>query len=108
MTYDPTARGVSAWVPELAVLPSPELVHKAFALTAEQQRQYGVELGVTYPDASDLMLDPVGAHVGVARTQEERLGQRVRAAGVKERQRGHRRSAAGAVAEREGPADRNG
>ncbi|WP_072619990.1 DASH family cryptochrome [Spirulina major] len=46
--YDPQGDYVKHWLPELAALP-PHLVHEPWRLTPEEQRRYGVQLGVDYP-----------------------------------------------------------
>lgn len=46
--YDPTGEYVKRWLPQLAPLPD-DKVHRPSDLTAEEQQQYGVEIGKTYP-----------------------------------------------------------
>ena len=55
--YDPVKQGhdhdsagtfIKRWVPELSALP-PELIHEPWKITPLDQRQFGIELGVTYP-----------------------------------------------------------
>jgi deoxyribodipyrimidine photo-lyase len=46
--YDPDGRYVKHWLPELAQLPASK-VHEPWTLTAAEQKQYQVRLGVDYP-----------------------------------------------------------
>ena len=46
--YDGDAKYVKTWVPELAELPA-EDVHRPWQLSAHEQADYGVELGIDYP-----------------------------------------------------------
>ncbi len=46
--YDSEAEYVTYWLPELEDLP-PEYAHKPWTMTADEQTEYGVELGVNYP-----------------------------------------------------------
>ena len=48
--YDPKGEYVKYWLPELAEVP-PHKVHEPGKLTAEEQKRYGVRLGVDYPKA---------------------------------------------------------
>jgi deoxyribodipyrimidine photo-lyase len=48
-TYDPEAAYVTTWVPELDPLP-PEYAHEPWRLSAAEAADYGVELGVDYPE----------------------------------------------------------
>ncbi len=48
-TYDSAAEYVTHWLPELDPLP-PEYAHEPWKLSDEQQIEYGVELGVDYPE----------------------------------------------------------
>ena len=48
--YDPDGEYVRTWLPELAELPR-ERVHRPDLLTGDEQRAYGVRLGVDYPNA---------------------------------------------------------
>ena len=48
--YDPDGAYVKHWLPELADVPT-DLVHRPDLLSSDQQRQYGVRLGVDYPNA---------------------------------------------------------
>ncbi|WP_411963771.1 DASH family cryptochrome [Haloferax sp. YSMS24] len=48
-TYDSDASYVTHWLPELAALP-PEYAHEPWKMTAAEQAEYGVELGVDYPE----------------------------------------------------------
>jgi deoxyribodipyrimidine photo-lyase len=48
-SYDPDAAYVTHWLPELAPLP-PEYAHEPWTLRREEQAEYGVELGVDYPE----------------------------------------------------------
>jgi deoxyribodipyrimidine photo-lyase len=47
--YDPEAAYVTHWLPELDPLP-PEYAHEPWTLSREEQVEYGVELGVDYPE----------------------------------------------------------
>jgi deoxyribodipyrimidine photo-lyase len=46
--YDPKGDYVRYWLPELATIPGSK-VHEPWKLTAEEQKNYGVRLGVNYP-----------------------------------------------------------
>jgi deoxyribodipyrimidine photo-lyase len=46
--YDPKGQYVKHWLPELAQIPA-DKVHEPWKLTADEQNQYGVRLGVDYP-----------------------------------------------------------
>ena len=48
--YDPKGEYVKHWLPELAEVP-PHKVHEPGKLTGEEQKRYGVRLGVDYPKA---------------------------------------------------------
>ena len=48
--YDPQGEYVKHWLPELAEVP-PHKVHEPGKLTGEEQKRYGVRLGVDYPKA---------------------------------------------------------
>lgn len=48
--YDPEGDYVRHWLPELAELPK-DRIHRPDLLTDEEQRRYGVRLGVDYPNA---------------------------------------------------------
>jgi deoxyribodipyrimidine photo-lyase len=48
-TYDAEAEYVTHWLPELGPLP-PEYAHQPWKLSDEEQAEYGVELGVDYPE----------------------------------------------------------
>ncbi len=48
--YDPKGDYVRLWLPELAELPE-ERIHRPDLLTSDEQRKYGVRLGVDYPNA---------------------------------------------------------
>jgi deoxyribodipyrimidine photo-lyase len=48
-TYDPDARYVERWVPELAAVP-PAYAHEPWRMDATEQDSFGVELGVDYPE----------------------------------------------------------
>jgi deoxyribodipyrimidine photo-lyase len=47
--YDAQAEYVTHWLPELEPLP-PEYAHEPWKLTPEEQAEFGVELGVDYPE----------------------------------------------------------
>jgi deoxyribodipyrimidine photo-lyase len=47
--YDPRGEYVKHWLPELRNVPS-QYVHEPHKLSREQQRQYGVTIGVQYPN----------------------------------------------------------
>ena len=47
--YDPDAEYVTRWLPELSALPA-EFVHEPWRLSPAQQAEYGVTLGVDYPE----------------------------------------------------------
>jgi deoxyribodipyrimidine photo-lyase len=47
-TYDRSGSYVKHWLPELAPIPGLK-VHEPWQLTADEQRQFGVKLGVDYP-----------------------------------------------------------
>jgi len=46
--YDPQGEYVKHWLPELTPLPASK-VHQPWQLTPEEQKQYGVRIGVDYP-----------------------------------------------------------
>jgi deoxyribodipyrimidine photo-lyase len=46
--YDPDATYIGTWLPELASLPS-EYAHRPWRLCPEEQADFGVELGIDYP-----------------------------------------------------------
>lgn len=46
--YDPQGHYVKHWLPELAKVPASK-VHEPWKLTGDEQKQYGVKLGVDYP-----------------------------------------------------------
>jgi deoxyribodipyrimidine photo-lyase len=46
--YDPKGDYVRHWLPELATIPGSK-VHEPWKLTSEEQKRYGVRLGVDYP-----------------------------------------------------------
>lgn len=46
--YDSDGEYVSTWLPVLADLP-PEAIHTPWELSPDEQRRYGVELGIDYP-----------------------------------------------------------
>jgi len=46
--YDPDAEYVTHWCPELDGLP-PEYAHQPWKMTAEEQAEYGVQVGIDYP-----------------------------------------------------------
>lgn len=48
--YDPQGEYIKLWLPELAQLP-PEKIHRPDALSIEEQQEYGLRLGVDYPEA---------------------------------------------------------
>ena len=48
--YDPEGEYVRHWLPELADLPA-DRIHRPDLLTDEEQRRYGVRMGVDYPHA---------------------------------------------------------
>ncbi len=48
--YDPDGEFVRHWLPELANVPK-DRIHRPDLLTSEEQREYGVRLGVDYPNA---------------------------------------------------------
>jgi deoxyribodipyrimidine photo-lyase len=47
--YDTDAEYVTHWLPELDPLP-PESAHEPWTLSRDEQAEYGVELGVDYPE----------------------------------------------------------
>jgi len=47
--YDDDAAYVRTWLPELEALP-PEYAHRPWRLSEDEQAQYGVELGIDYPE----------------------------------------------------------
>ncbi|MEF8808361.1 DASH family cryptochrome [Natronomonas sp.] len=47
--YDAGAEYVTTWLPELADLP-PEYAHRPWKLSEEEQADYGVQLGIDYPE----------------------------------------------------------
>ncbi|SEW25232.1 DASH family cryptochrome [Halobacterium jilantaiense] len=47
--YDDDAEYVTTWLPELSSLP-PEYAHRPWRMAADEQVEYGVELGVDYPE----------------------------------------------------------
>ena len=47
--YDAQAKYVTHWLPALEPLP-PEYAHEPWRLSADEQAEYGVELGVDYPE----------------------------------------------------------
>jgi len=47
--YDPDADYVRRWLPELEPLP-PEYAHEPWTMSEAEQAEYGVELGVDYPE----------------------------------------------------------
>jgi deoxyribodipyrimidine photo-lyase len=47
--YDPQGKYVKHWLPELAQIPASK-VHEPWKLSAIEQKQYGVRLGVDYPN----------------------------------------------------------
>ena len=51
LRYDPDGTFVRTWVPELENVPT-ELLNRPDRLSSDQQRQYGVRLGVDYPNAA--------------------------------------------------------
>lgn len=69
--YDEDGVLIKDWVPELAALPAP-LRHAPWTMSAEQQAQYGVTLGVTYPQS---MVDPA-TQTGVLRSVEDKKAKR--------------------------------
>ena len=52
--YDPDAEYVRTWCPELAEIPGAQ-AHEPWTLTADEESEYGVELGDDYPEP---MVDP--------------------------------------------------
>lgn len=46
--YDPKGEYLRHWLPELAGIPG-DKIHEPYRLTASEQNQFGVHLGVTYP-----------------------------------------------------------
>jgi deoxyribodipyrimidine photo-lyase len=46
--YDADAAYIRTWLPELASLPS-EYAHRPWRLSPEEQADFGVELGIDYP-----------------------------------------------------------
>jgi deoxyribodipyrimidine photo-lyase len=46
--YDPKGDYLRHWLPELASLPG-DKIHEPWKLTAEEQKRYGMQLGVNYP-----------------------------------------------------------
>ena len=48
--YDPNGDYIRHWLPELAALPK-DRIHRPDLLTADEERDYGVKLGVDYPTA---------------------------------------------------------
>jgi deoxyribodipyrimidine photo-lyase len=46
--YDPNAEYVTHWCPELDGLP-PEYAHEPWTMRAEEQAEYGVQVGIDYP-----------------------------------------------------------
>ncbi|CAI49819.1 deoxyribodipyrimidine photolyase [Natronomonas pharaonis DSM 2160] len=47
--YDSDAEYITTWLPELAALPA-TIAHQPWQLSEAEQREYGVELGVDYPE----------------------------------------------------------
>ncbi|MGL6343182.1 MAG: FAD-binding domain-containing protein, partial [Waterburya sp.] len=47
--YDPQGKYIKHWLPELASLPG-DLVREPWKLSQAEQKQYGVRLGVDYPN----------------------------------------------------------
>jgi deoxyribodipyrimidine photo-lyase len=47
--YDSGAEYVTHWLPELEPLP-PEYAHEPWTLSPEEQAEYGVDIGVDYPE----------------------------------------------------------
>ncbi|WP_138004358.1 DASH family cryptochrome [Halalkalirubrum salinum] len=47
--YDSDAKYVTHWLPELAVLP-PRYAHEPWTMSADEQTDYGVQLGSDYPE----------------------------------------------------------
>ena len=48
--YDPSGDYIRHWLPELAALPK-DRIHRPDLLTADEEREYGVKVGVNYPAA---------------------------------------------------------
>jgi deoxyribodipyrimidine photo-lyase len=46
--YDPQGDYLRHWLPELAAIPG-DKIHEPWKLTSEEQKRYGVQLGVDYP-----------------------------------------------------------
>ncbi len=46
--YDPKGEYLRHWLPELAGIPG-DKIHEPYRLTAEEQKRFGVHLGITYP-----------------------------------------------------------
>jgi deoxyribodipyrimidine photo-lyase len=47
--YDPKGNYVKHWCPELAALPA-DKIHEPWKLSAAEQKQFGIQLGVNYPN----------------------------------------------------------
>lgn len=46
--YDPTGEYIKQWLPELSLVPI-QKIHEPWTLSAQEQTQYGVRIGTTYP-----------------------------------------------------------
>jgi deoxyribodipyrimidine photo-lyase len=47
--YDPKGEYVKHWLPELAQIPASQ-IHEPWKLSVSDQKQYGVKLGINYPN----------------------------------------------------------
>jgi deoxyribodipyrimidine photo-lyase len=71
--YDPQGKYVKHWLPELAKLPA-QKIHEPWKLTAVEQKQYGVRLGVDYPHPIVDLFQSTAANEKLYNAAEQRAG----------------------------------